>query len=177
MHSIKTALLAALTIATATPAMAVYKCKDATGRIAFQERPCETSGATGKQIDIRPTANVAPAAAPSAAAPPQTEVMRLRAQSEHSKKEHRLRELTERELPAAQGRARKASTRCKNEMHAVGRQKVYANNNLAGATWEQSLSTEMHAIATQCSSEISLLNSEVDRLMMEKRMLEQELQR
>lgn len=177
MHSIKTALLAALTIATATPAMAVYKCKDATGRIAFQERPCETSGATGKQIDIRPTANVAPAAAPSAAAPPQTEVMRLRAQSELSKKEHRLRELTERELPAAQGRARKASTRCKNEMHAVGRQKVYANNNLAGATWEQSLSTEMHAIATQCSSEISLLNSEVDRLMMEKRMLEQELQR
>lgn len=172
MHSIKTALLAALTIATATPAMAVYKCKDHLGRTVFQERPCETIGATGTQISTQPAAGAQPRAEQASN---QTEVQRLRAASERRSKEHRLRELKEREIPSAQSRARTASARCKGHMAAIGSQKAYANNNLAGATWEQSISTEMQAIATECSGQMHILNAEVDRLTNEKRLLEQEL--
>ena len=35
------------------------------------------------------------------------------------------------------------------EMDALRAQKARANNNLAGATWEQSLSTEMQAVAAR----------------------------
>ena len=35
------------------------------------------------------------------------------------------------------------------EMDALRAQKARANNNLAGATWEQSLSTEMQAVASR----------------------------
>lgn len=41
------------------------------------------------------------------------------------------------------------NTAMANEMAAVRNQKRLANNNLAGATWEQSLSTEMQAIAAK----------------------------
>lgn len=56
MHSIKTALLAALTIATATPAMAVYKCKDHLGRTVYQEKACDTK-ATSEKVDTTPSAS------------------------------------------------------------------------------------------------------------------------
>lgn len=56
MHSIKTALLAALTIATTTPAMAVYKCKDHLGRTVYQEKACDTK-ATSEKIDTTPSAS------------------------------------------------------------------------------------------------------------------------
>lgn len=56
MHSIRTALLAALAIATATPAMAVYKCKDHLGRTVYQEKACDTK-ATSEKVDTTPAAS------------------------------------------------------------------------------------------------------------------------
>lgn len=181
-------LLAATVLALATtPTFAVYKCKDAAGRTVFQERACETTGSKGAQIDVRPAAGPAPAAptanaanaAPSAdqASAPQTEAERLRGKSERLRKENRLGALKYLDIPSAQARIRGASNQCDARMKAVRSQKAYANNNLAGATWEQSISTEMQAIATQCGAEQTRLSSELDRLLTEKRMLEDELRR
>ncbi len=58
MPSLKWSLVAAAAIAT-SPAFAMYKCKDANGRTAFQERPCESTGTQGSQIEVKPAAGPA----------------------------------------------------------------------------------------------------------------------
>ncbi len=172
VHSTRPHWRLALTMLS-TPAWAIYQCQDpATGRTTFQERPCEATGMRGKQIEVRPSTL---GATGSATATTADTAQQLRAQSEHQAKERRLRDLNAHDIPNAQGRARSAANRCKERMDAVGRKKSSASNNLAGATWEQSLSTEMQAIATQCHAETAVLNAEVDRLLNEQRQLEQEL--
>lgn len=177
-------LMAAAALAlAATPALAVFKCKDANGRTAFQELPCEATGSKGEQIEVRPAtpAPKAPTAqegAPGTATTPAetaapTEAERLRAKADQLRRENRLSTLKNLEIPSAQGRVRGASNRCDERMHAVRSQKALASNNLAGATWEQSLSTEMQAIATQCSAEQTRLIAELNRLLEEQRTLEQ----
>jgi hypothetical protein len=42
--------------------------------------------------------------------------------------------------------------------------KRYANNNLAGAVWEESLSNEMAAIAAQYDTDVRATDVEIDRL-------------
>ena len=170
VHSTRPHWRLALTMLS-TPAWAIYQCQDpATGRTTFQERPCEATSMRGKQIEVRPSTLGATGSATTA-----DTAQQLRAQSEHQAKERRLRDLNAHDIPNAQGRARSAANRCKERMDAVGRKKSSASNNLAGATWEQSLSTEMQAIATQCHAETAVLNAEVDRLLNEQRQLEQEL--
>lgn len=183
MPSLKWSLVAVAALAT-SPAFAMYKCKDANGRTAFQERPCESTGTQGNQIEVKPAAGPAPAAATptsaqAASAPtadaPQTEAERLRRLNERDRKQRRLNDLNEREISAAEGRIRNATNQCERKMGSAQSMKSYANNNLAGATWEQSLSTEMQAIATQCTAEQTRLNAALDRLLAEKARLEQEL--
>ena len=190
-------LLAARVLALATaPAFAVYKCVDANGRTAFQEFPCEATGSKGGQIEVRP-ATPAPAPAPQATPAPEsklgtgatpaattpadaaapTEAERLRAKADKLRKENRLSVLNNLEIPSARARIRGAKNQCDERMRAIRSQKAYANNNLAGATWEQSLSTEMQAIATQCGTEQTRMNTELDRLLEEKRTLEQDIAR
>lgn len=183
MTSLKWSLAIAAALA-ASPALAMYKCKDADGHTAFQERPCEATGTKGNQIEVRPAAGHAPSAAPAAstqatAAPaadaPQTEAERLRKLNERDRKQRRLKDLNEREISEAEGRIRSATNKCERRMGSAHGLKAYANNNLAGATWEQSLSTEMQAYATQCSAELSRYNAALDRLLAEKSRLEQDL--
>lgn len=177
MLSLKWSLLAAAALA-ASPALAMYKCKDANGRTAFQERPCESTGTQGNQIEVRPAA-VPAASAQATAAPttdaPQTEAERLRKLNERDRKQRRLKDLNDREISTAEGRIRSATNQCERRMGGAQHMKSYANNNLAGATWEQSLSTEMQAYATQCAAEQTRLNAALDRLLAEKARLEQEL--
>ncbi|WP_312569119.1 DUF4124 domain-containing protein [Comamonas sp.] len=182
MLSFKLSLLVAAALA-ASPALAMYKCKDADGRTAFQERPCEATGTQGKQINVRPASGAAPAPAPTAAsntaaAPADgtlTEAERLRKLNERDRKQRRLKDLNDREISDAEGRIRNATNKCERRMGGAQYIKSYANNNLAGATWEQSLSTEMQAYATQCAAEQTRLNAALDRLLAEKARLEQEL--
>lgn len=52
MKRIFSTLLPALIIST--PAMAVYKCKEAGGKISYQAHPCEATGAEGGKIAADP---------------------------------------------------------------------------------------------------------------------------
>lgn len=52
--------------------------------------------------------------------------------------------------------------RLENELQALRNKKGRANNNLAGATWEQSISSEMQAAATQSQSRIADLQRRLD---------------
>jgi predicted RNase H-like nuclease (RuvC/YqgF family) len=51
----------------------------------------------------------------------------------------------------------------------------YANNNLAGATWQESLASEMQAIATQYDTKINSQQQKIDDLQEESRLLKDKL--
>jgi hypothetical protein len=56
---------------------------------------------------------------------------------------------------------------CDKELSRLRASKSNASNNLAGATWEQSLSTEMSAIATRCDTETRMLQDDLSRFRQE----------
>lgn len=104
-----------------------------------------------------------------------TETDRLNAMSARLAKENRLSTLNNLTIAGAQGDIVQARGRCQGELDAVRNRKKRASNDLAGATWEQSLSTEMQAIAAQCDTEQRRLQAILDRYLAEKQDLEREL--
>lgn len=56
---------------------------------------------------------------------------------------------------------------CRAEQEALQAKKSRANNNLAGAQWETSISEEMNAAARSCATRTQLLTSELDALRRE----------
>lgn len=163
------------------PSMAMYQCTASNGRVSFQDTPCVGHGVKEIHLEIKkphPATPAKPAPDDVAAQPPTpTEAQRLRAQSDRLSKERRLLELTKLHIPGAQARIRGAANHCDERMNAVRSQKTFAPNDLAGATWEQSISTEMQAIATQCAAEQTRFQTELDRLLNEQRSLENELKK
>ena len=71
----------------------------------------------------------------------------------------------------------RAQAQCQAEMEAVRKRKELADNSLAGATWQQSLSAEMQAMAARCDTEQRRLQANLDRLLAEKQELERALSR
>ncbi|MBP9940073.1 MAG: DUF4124 domain-containing protein [Comamonas sp.] len=53
MPSLKWSLVVVAAIAT-SPAMAVYKCKDANGKLSYQSHPCAATGTEGERISAAP---------------------------------------------------------------------------------------------------------------------------
>ncbi len=162
------------------PAWAIYKCVDANGRVSFQQAAC--SGAMqGAKLDVQPASGYSTAPPPTGAAAadtsstPPTEADRLNALSARLAKENRLSTLNNLTIGGAQDDIARARRQCQAELEAVRNRKKLASNNLAGATWEQSLSTEMQAIAAQCDTEQRRLQAILDRYLAEKQDLEREL--
>lgn len=186
-HLVSITLLALMATA---PAWAVYKCKDASGRTTFQQAPC-TGAHQGEKLDIHPAsghaqkdqAPVASAPLPSnfspgasgTASPPMTEADRLNTLSARLAKENRLSTLNNLTIGGAQGEIFRNQAQCQSELEAVRNRKALASNNLAGATWEQSLSIEMQAIAARCDTEQRRLQANLDHLLSEKQDLERVL--
>lgn len=181
-------MLAAVIAACAcsSPAWAVFKCQDANGRYSFQETPCASSS-KGGEIDVRPATGHAarPAAvteAPQSAdgaaattAKPMSEADRLNAQAATIRKRNRLSDLKNRHIPDAYGAIDRSKSNCDQRMASLRNNKRSASNNLAGATYENSLSSEMQAVATQCDSDQRRLNRDLDRLLAERKDIETSL--
>ena len=169
-----------LSLVVSNPAWAVYKCQDASGRTSFQQAPC-ADGTTSEKLNVQPASGAyAPAqeAAPlasGASTPPQTEADRLNAQALRLARENRLSTLNNLTIGAAQGEILRARERCQAEINALRNRKGQATHDLAGATWEQSLSSEMQAVAAQCDTEQRRLQAIFDRYMAEKQDIEREL--
>lgn len=180
MKSSQLVNIALLALMAATPARAVYKCQDASGRTTFQEIPCSGANQGGK-LDIHPAsgAGAVPSAisteTPGTASPAITEADRLNHLSARLAKENRLSTLNNLAIGAAQGEILRAEAQCQAEIEAVRNRKSLHDNTLAGATWEQSLSVEMQAIATRCDTEQRRLQANLERLLSEKQDLERAL--
>jgi len=160
MIMMKQAALLALTCLAVSPAWAINKCKGPDGRTVFQDAPC---AGQGEALVVRPASGSArPAPANTAAIPagddgaapahPMTEAQRIEKQVAASQKERRIKELEVRLVPEAESAIYRQRAACDRDMKALRAKKNLANNNLAGATWEGSISGEMTALATTCDT-------------------------
>lgn len=152
-------LWAALLLAT-SPAWAINKCTGPDGKVAFQDAPCQGKG-KGELLDVKPASGkgnsspVAPGgtdAAAAGAAKPLTEAQRIDAQVTASQRERRKADLDERLVPYARDSIYRQRAECEQQLNALKTKKLSARNNLAGATWEGSISAEMAAVATRCDT-------------------------
>lgn len=96
-----------------------------------------------------------------------TEAERLNALTEASQRERRKNDLDERLVPYARAAIDYQQAECDGQLKALQSKKRAANNNLAGATWEGSISSEMTAIATRCDTRSRNLREELDALRKE----------
>lgn len=144
----------------------VYKCKEG-GTTVFSATPCAVGA---KPIDVRPASGSARAQPAERQADPQTQPNAPRAGSVQQNS------LTERADVAARRRIledeiyrkERSVSALYDELAAKQEQlrqkKNRSMNNLAGATWEQSISDEMKAVAAEYDIKIRGAQGEVDAL-------------
>jgi hypothetical protein len=136
---------------SAAPAWAINKCSGPGGKVVSQDAPCAGQGG---EIMVKPaTGNPAPSA-PQAVAEgqrPMTEAQRINANTDKIQQEWHKRDL-ERRKSDLEAAIAQDNTACEREQDQLRSRKAAANNNLAGATWEQSISLEMQAAAARCDT-------------------------
>lgn len=140
-----------------SPVWAINKCAGPGGGVVFQDAPCAGKGET---LTVRPASGTAPKVQPADAAggdvshssKPLTEAQRIERQVAASQQDRRKQELEVRLVPDAEGAILRHRATCDRDMKALQAKKTLANNNLAGATWEGSISGEMTALATTCDT-------------------------
>ncbi len=170
--------LFAVALLMAAPAWAINKCTGSDGKTVFQDAPCMGKG--GK-IEVNPASGNAPVApAPTAAAPASaattapagTAATTPRKEGAFGESWQRRTFLENRGVPDARGALQAHRRACDSKQRELSSQKSQANNNLAGATWLQSIATEMQAAATICETKARDLQSNLDRLEKELRELQ-----
>ncbi|MCB1769727.1 MAG: DUF4124 domain-containing protein [Candidatus Competibacteraceae bacterium] len=139
---------------TLSPAMAVNKCVNDAGQVVYQSAPCPAS-AKGGELTLQ---KAAPASAPSPA--DAEELKRIQQTASALERERRLTEI-DREIQRLEGRITDHRSAMDGEMANLRRKKLLANNNLAGATWEQSISEEMNAVTQKYDA---LIRSDQNRI-------------
>lgn len=164
------AALIALACLAVSPAWAINKCT-IDGQVVFQDAACPGKG---EAIKVRPASGSAPAATTEPTAggdqpvkKPLTEAQRIEAKVKISQDARRKTELEERLVPNTTQAIWSQRQGCDREFEALRNKKRSANNNLAGATWENSISSEMAAVATRCDSKARELESQLEALKKE----------
>jgi hypothetical protein len=172
MHVLRAALfIVALSVVSAKGAVAAtYKCVGG-GKTTYQAAPCKGEGqkisvkpANGSQEVSEATKTSGTPSAPSTAA--------LRANVDAMARERRLREI-DHDLDATDREIAGYQSGMEQEMAALERKKLYANNNLAGATWEQSISAEMQAVSDKYKVKIQIAQDRASTLRKEAEQLRQ----
>lgn len=176
-------LVASAICASLTSSWAINKCTSPDGHAVFQDTPC---AGKGEKLDVRPASgNAAALTAPKAAAAPMTapepgsggvvpadqkpmtEAQRIEAEVAKSQKARRKRDLEVVAIPNKRLAIAQHTAACDRHQAQLQAKKRSANNNLAGAVWEQSISEEMSAAARECGTRSRQLLAEMDSLRQE----------
>lgn len=175
----KPAIFLSAALIAAAPAWAINKCTGSDGKAVFQDAPC---AGKGEEIVVRPASGHAPVApTPTAAAPAGTAAVAPAGATAAApqKKEGAFGEswqrrtfLENRGVPDARAALQAHRNACDSKQRELSSQKSRANNNLAGATWLQSISTEMQAAATICEAKTRELQGNLEGLEKELRQLQ-----
>ncbi|MET3476997.1 hypothetical protein [Variovorax atrisoli] len=139
----------------------VYKCPDASGRLALQQTPC----AGGAKLEVRPASGHDPVSAPQAVggAAPSASASPKKGYADQLAEEREQRERWVRMNDARLAVDRERRT-CDREQADLASRKWASNNNLAGATRDNAISGEMQAAATMCAGRLRSLEAEVTRM-------------
>ncbi|TXI17652.1 MAG: DUF4124 domain-containing protein [Roseateles sp.] len=143
-------------------ALAINKCIDGEGKVVFQDAPC---AGRGEKIVVRPASGDAALNAPGVAAPADA-VQKLNQQVSQMAADRRRRDL-EVALPNAYRDRANHNAACDQELNALREKKSMAKNNLAGATWENSISGEMNAVAKRCETRNAVFTSNIEAMLKE----------
>lgn len=156
------AIVFLVTLSMGGSASALYKCVSTTGSTSFQETPCgrsQTQTAIKPLVEARKPGEGAPGPAGEATAAPgrpsldqqlkEAEASRLRTDATYALRD-RLAELD------------RHRAFCDRQQREILKNRARANNNLAGAMYEQSIATEAAAAATRCETRGRDLQAEVD---------------
>lgn len=155
-------LAAAIMAAASLPAGAVYKCV-IDGRTTYSQEPCAPSAA---EIDTTPArGHAAPTEADKGGA-------RTAAVAADLADARKLRDIGF-DIDATERRIASLRDQMSRDLGAIRDRKRHASNNLSGAMWEQSLSTEMQATTARYQAEISVEQSRLDALRSEQTALKQ----
>lgn len=155
-YAVGLVLLATLS-STASAQTSFYKCKDERGNPVFSQRPCGTDAETGSVSGPAHTGGPVTTieSAPAAAEPPSA--------WDKVEASNLLRDAN-REIDRREARVASLEAERDRKIAVLKNKKRYANNNLAGATWEESISSEMQAITDQYQSKIDAEHRKIDRL-------------
>ncbi|CDI03747.1 exported hypothetical protein [Candidatus Competibacter denitrificans Run_A_D11] len=140
------------------PAVAINKCVDADGKTVYQAAPC-AGAAKGSEIAIQK-------APPVSEKTESEDLKRFKEAGSAMERDRKILE-TEREIAAIEGRISDNRQAMSGELAALRNKKNYANNNLAGATWEQSISDEMTAVTQKYDTLVRSDQSRIDGLRQE----------
>lgn len=145
-------LIIVLLVLAAQPSWALYKCSG-NGSVSFQEQPCKASE-TQSEIETL-------ASPPAAPALPDTGRPSLQQQLDTAEAD-RLRRDAGYDLRDKKVQLANHQHACDAQQRAILSNRTRANNNLAGAMYEQSVATEANAAATRCDTRARELQAEVD---------------
>lgn len=150
-------ILPLLVLSCACSAQETYKCRTAAGTV-YQDSPCVGVPANTLHVYGAP-AQAAPAtkSANAAAAPVAVDREKIYLAS-------RAKERKQAEIAAAEQEIGDLQRSMDAELNALREKKAYAKDNLAGATWEQSISTEMQSVTAKYGNEISAKQEKIRRL-------------
>lgn len=176
---IRTAVVVACFMALAGPALAINKCTGADGKSVFQDAPCMGRGET---IVVKPASGQAPApvvtapasdaagAAPAAVTPVPTATAKK--EGAFGERWRRKTDLESHLISNARGELNGHMQACQQQQAALAAKKGSARNNLAGATWEASISAEMQAAATMCDTKARDIRAKLEGYERELRELQ-----
>lgn len=151
----RTIILAAVVIAAPIAKAEIYKCVVG-GKTTFSQQPCAPDAVEVKPKVVRPSASSV-----SEQMDVNASVMAAGAAME---KDRRMREI-DRAIADLDARIAQLEAERNGRIMSLRISRLYANNNLAGATWEQSLATEMEAVAKQYDTSIRMVQEEKKRLL------------
>lgn len=136
----------AVAMLVTTPSWAINKCIGADGKVSYQAQPC--SGGTSKTINVQAAPTTVPKAGSGVtAAEPSSQTSEQRTLARFER-DRRIREVKD-QIAGLERDVEQRNRRMQTELDALRYRKSFANNNLAGATYEQSLSTEMQAVTSR----------------------------
>jgi predicted RNase H-like nuclease (RuvC/YqgF family) len=127
----------------------IYKCIDQKGKTTFSEHPC---GDSAEIITVKTTQPAHPAKS----------VSDYSAELEAISTRTNIRKL-ERRIDKLETRKRSLHRKMDAELAALRKKKLRANNNLAGAAWLASISSEMKAVSASYTTKIESTQDQIDQ--------------
>ena len=150
-------LLSVFLFSLTSPVLAVNKCVDDAGKVVYQSAPCPAT-AKGSEITLQKAPPV-PVTSPADA----EELKRIQQTAGAMERERRLKEI-DREIGSAEELITAYRQAMNSELNALQQKKQLAKNNLAGATWEQSISAEMSSVTQKYDALIRNQQTQIERL-------------